>query len=131
MTLALVNELEDEAELDSDLRMVVRVADGQIMLAAPVRQFKTTADYGVPDSGMVDGEVVVRPHPLGPGRDVTIDPTRKFGQPVVRAVPTAVLFEQYSAGDSIELIAEAYEISRDQVLDAIEFERQRDANSAA
>jgi uncharacterized protein (DUF433 family) len=130
-TLTLVHELEDAADLDLDLRMVVRAADGQMMLAAPVRQFKINADYASTEGGDTDEEVVVRLHPLGPRRDVTIDPLRKFGQPVVRAVPTAVLFEQYSAGDPIELIADGYGLSRDQVLDAIEFERQRAATTAA
>jgi uncharacterized protein (DUF433 family) len=129
--LTLVHELEDAANLDLDLRMVVRVADGQIMLASPVRQFKVTADYAPPEGGDTDDEVVVRLHPLGLRRDVTIDPRRKFGQPVVRAVPTAVLYEQYSAGDPIELIADGYALSRDQVLDAIEFERQRTVTAAA
>ncbi len=126
-SLSLVHELEDAEDLDSDLRMVVRVSDGQLMLSAPVRVFQLSAEYGQP-AGPDDGDqVVVRLHPLGRGRGVTIDPERKFGQPVVRAVPTAVLFEQYSAGDSIELIAGGYELSRDQVLDAIEFERRRGA----
>ncbi|HZN19615.1 MAG TPA: DUF433 domain-containing protein [Micromonosporaceae bacterium] len=130
-TLALVNELEDAANLDPDLRLVVRVADGQVTLAAPVRQFKMIAGYGDRHRDDPDSEIVVRLHPLGHRRSVTIDPLQKFGQPVVRAVPTAVLFEQYSAGDPIELIADSYELTRNQVLDAIEFERQRDTGTAA
>lgn len=126
-TLSLVNELEDAEHLDGDLRLVYRISDGQIMLSDPVRQFKINAEYGDAEP---DDQVVIRLNPLGPRRSVTIDPDRKFGQPVVRAIPTAVLFEQYQAGDPIEFIAETYELERGQVLDAIEFERQRDIAAA-
>jgi uncharacterized protein (DUF433 family) len=123
-TLTLVNRLEDREELDPDLRMVVRVQDGQLLLAAPVRQFKVNAIYAEISTKTDHADsVVVGFNPLGPERAVRIDPRRKFGQPVVRAVPTAVLYEQYSAGDSVELIADAYDLTRNQVLDAIEFER--------
>jgi uncharacterized protein (DUF433 family) len=128
-TLTLVNRLEDREELDPDLRMVVRVQDGQLLLAAPVRQFKVNAIYDEISTTKTDNadSVVVGFSPLGPERAVTIDPRRKFGQPVVRAVPTAVLYEQYSAGDSVELIADAYDLTRNEVLDAIEFERRHEA----
>jgi uncharacterized protein (DUF433 family) len=128
-TLTLVNDLEDREHLDPDLRMVVRVHDGQLLLAAPVRQFKVNAVYAeISSSRDDDGDgVVVGFNPLGPERAVTIDPRRKFGQPVVRAVPTAVLYEQFSEGDSVELIADAYDLTRNQVLDAIEFERRQEA----
>ena len=126
--MALVSKLEDREEIESDLRMVVRVRDGQLLLAAPVRQFKVNAVYAEISSskdGRKDG-VVVGFNPLGPKRSVTIDPRRKFGQPVVRAVPTAVLYEQFAAGDSVELIADAYDLTRSEVLDAIEFERRHE-----
>ncbi|HEU0240196.1 MAG TPA: DUF433 domain-containing protein [Micromonosporaceae bacterium] len=126
-TLSLVYELEEAAELDGDLRLVYRLSDGQVMLSSQLREFKSSADYGDADAG---DRVVVRLYPLGPHRSVTFDPDRKFGQAVVRSVPTAVLYEQYRAGDPIEFIAETYELERDKVLDAIEFERQRDLSAA-
>jgi uncharacterized protein (DUF433 family) len=127
-TLTLVNELEEAVGLDPDLRMVIRVSDGQMTLAAPVRQFKAIAGYG---EGRDGDEVVVRLYPLGPDRRVVIDPRYKFGQPVVRAVPTAVLYEQYSAGDPVELIAHGYDLTREEILDAIEFETRRDTLAEA
>lgn len=127
-TLQLVEQLEETAELDPDLRMVIRVTDGQLLLAAPVRQFKVNAVYepiGAQLGGHDDG-VVVSFRPLGHSRAVTIDPRRKFGQPVVRAVPTAVLYEQFKAGDRVEMIAGGYELTRNEVLDAIEYERRQE-----
>ena len=61
-----------------------------------------------------------------------IDPLRQTGQPVVRSVPTAVLAEGFRAGESVEVLAELYDLGVGQVLQAIRFEmRTAQARAAA
>lgn len=54
-----------------------------------------------------------------------IDPERGFGQPVVRgrAVPVRVLAELVRAGDSVESVADWYELNPDQVRAAVKYEK--------
>jgi len=64
--------------------------------------------------------------------DVRIDPLRQTGQPVVRSVPTAVLAEGFRAGEDVDTLADLYELSFDQVLQAIRYEmRAAQARGAA
>jgi uncharacterized protein (DUF433 family) len=53
---------------------------------------------------------------------VVVDPLRQFGSPVVRSVPTAVIAEQFRAGDEEEMIAELYELDLADVRAAIRYE---------
>jgi len=87
-----------------------------------VKQFESTTDFGAPDVG--DDAVALRVHPLGRGRAVALDPRRKSGQPVVFSVPTDVLAELVRAGDPVEWVAQQYELTLDQMLDALEYERR-------
>ena len=87
-----------------------------------VKQFESTTDFGAPDVG--DDAVAWRVRPLGRGRAVALDPRRKSGQPVVRSVPTDVLAELVRAGDPVEWVAQQYELTLDQMLDALEYERR-------
>lgn len=118
----LLYELQEESGLEESMRLVVEARSGQYVLAPPMASFKGHAEFE-----SVDGsdQVVVRLRPLGLRRDVVIDPNKRSGSPVVRAVPTSVIAELVSAGDTVEYVAEQYELSLDQVLDALEFERQR------
>ena len=56
---------------------------------------------------------------------VTIDPAIAFGRPVIekRGVTTAVLADRIDAGESVEEVAEDFELTTDQVERAIMFER--------
>lgn len=58
-------------------------------------------------------------------QDIIIDPRIAFGRPVVevRSVPTAVLFERFRAGDSLETIAHDYDLSESKVEEAIRCEQ--------
>lgn len=58
----------------------------------------------------------------GGGGVVTLDPLHQYGRPVVRAVPTDVVAEQFRAGESIETIADLFELTVDQVEQALRFE---------
>jgi len=72
-------------------------------------------------------------NPLPDLTQVWIDPLRQFGEPVVRSVPTAIIAEQVRAGDEASTIAELYELSDEQVWQAIRYEllRGREVQQAA
>lgn len=56
---------------------------------------------------------------------VVIDPTRAFGKPIVakEAVPTRALFDAFLGEESIDRIAEMFEVSRSSASAAVEFEK--------
>ncbi len=121
--LGVVYEVQQEAGLEDSMRLVVEAASGQYVLAADARRFRRIAEFE-----SIDGEtgpVVARLRPLGERRQVVIDPTRRFGNPVVRSTPTDVLAELVRAGEPIEWVAQQYDLTLDQVLDALEYERQQ------
>lgn len=57
-------------------------------------------------------------------RTVVIDPRISFGRPVIAgtAIPTAVLAEQFKAGDSVPVLAKEYGATEEAVWDAIRCE---------
>ena len=54
--------------------------------------------------------------------EVVMDPSRAFGQPAVRNVRTESLAEDYRAGTSRDELADLYDLTPDQVDEAIRFE---------
>lgn len=62
-------------------------------------------------------------------RTVVIDPAIAFGRPVVAgtAIPTAVLAEQFKAGDSVETLAREYAAPPEGIWDAIRCELELQA----
>jgi uncharacterized protein (DUF433 family) len=70
-------------------------------------------------------EEVRRYWPLGKEKSVVLDPARSFGEPIDTAsgVPTAVLYQLYTAGESISRIAQWYQVGAEAVGAAIEYEQ--------
>lgn len=120
----LVLKIQDADAVDKALRLVV-VRNGQLVLTEPAQGF---ADRAVFD-GQGRGVSQLRTEDDTP--DVRIDPLRQTGQPVVRSVPTAVLAEGFRAGESVEVLADLYELSFDQVLQAIRYEMRTTAGRDA
>lgn len=56
------------------------------------------------------------------GGVVTLDPLHQHGRPVVRAVPTEVVAEQFRAGESTGTIADLFDLTPTQVEQALRFE---------
>jgi uncharacterized protein (DUF433 family) len=111
----LVMRVQDQTALERPLWLVV-VRSGQLVLADPAQEFTDRAEFSGPD-GVVSGLRTETDTP-----DVRIDPLRQTGQPVVRSVPTAVLAEGFRAGESVDVLAELYDLSTDHVLQAIRYE---------
>ncbi len=121
----LVEQVQVQVGLEDALRLVV-IRSNQLLLTPESEQFYQSVEF---DSE--GDEVALRLHPYAPSRVVVIDPLRQFGEPVVRSVPTTVIAEQFDAGDSIELISDSYELSREDVEAALRYERTRVRAQAA
>jgi uncharacterized protein (DUF433 family) len=110
----LVRRIQDEVGLDRDMQMVV-IRNDQLVLSLETEHYVKAIDFGGTD-------VAQRIHAAVELPEVWFDPLRQFGEPVVRSVPTAIIAEQYRAGDTIGLIAEAYSLSEEEVEQAIRYE---------
>ncbi len=116
----LVLSAQDDVDLDASLRIVLVVRTGQTVLAEPAQHFIDTVEFGTGDDPTVER---VRPRE-GNGL-VLIDPLRQFGEPAVRSVPTEVIAELIRAGDRLDMVADLYELSRDEVEAAVRYELTR------
>jgi uncharacterized protein (DUF433 family) len=121
----LVLRVQDATSVDRSLRLVV-VRNQQLVLADPAQAFADRAEF----AGEERAVSALRTEVDTP--DVRIDPLRQTGQPVVRSVPTAVLAEGFRAGESVDVLADLYDLRVDQVLQAIRYEmRTSQARSVA
>ena len=109
----LVRLVQDEVGLEDSLQFVV-VRNGQLLLTAGTERFRGSVEY--------DGGVVTALRPAGATPDVLMDPQRSFGQPALRNVRTDVLAEDFRAGAGREELADLYELTPEQVDQAIRFE---------
>lgn len=69
------------------------------------------------------GDVASRFWPRGRDKSVLIDPDRKFGHPILdnSNIYPETLFNHHDAGDPIPYIAHVYELTEQEVQDAIDF----------
>ena len=120
----LVLKIQQQVGLEKQLQLVV-VRNGQLVLTTQTDHFVRSVDFA-------DRGVVQRMHPLPELDHVWLDPLRQFGEPTVRAVPTAVIAEQVRAGDDPKLIGRLFELTDQEVWQAIRYEMLRsDATQAA
>lgn len=63
---------------------------------------------------------------------IVVNPEVCFGRPVIAGtgIPTDVIADRYLGGDSIEKIAEDYDLSEEHIRAALRFERVREAHAA-
>ncbi len=109
----LVRAVQEQVGLERQLQLVV-VRNGQLVLAESAQRFGSAVDY-------VEGIVsALKPDARTP--DVVMDPSRAFGQPAIRNVRTESLAEDYRAGTSREELSDLYDLTPDQVDEAIRFE---------
>lgn len=111
----LVYQVQDEVGLAKELLLVV-ARSNQYVLAPASAAFVAEVDWDP------DQDEIAQVRPQGKNSPVTIDPLRQFGEPVVRSVPTAVIAEQFRAGDPAAMIAELYELKLADIEAALRFE---------
>jgi uncharacterized protein (DUF433 family) len=121
----LVLNMQTDVGLDRPLRLVEVARSGQIVLTEHARAFRDSVQFT-----KRTGEVELF-YPQHGNAEVVVNPLRQFGEPVVRSVPTDVIAEQVRAGDSIESIAEIFELSTRQVEAAVRYELWRAASPPA
>lgn len=68
-------------------------------------------------------ELASRFWPLGKNKSILIDPSRKFGHPVINNhnIYPETIYNLYMAGDPIKYIAHVYPLSKKQIYDALEY----------
>jgi uncharacterized protein (DUF433 family) len=118
----LVQIVQEQVGLERVLQLVV-VRDGQLLLTDAAERFRSAVEY--------ESSVARRLRPDLRTPYVLMDPLRAFGQPAVRSVRTESLAEDYRAGSSREELADLYELTTEQVDDAIRFELIAGAERAA
>jgi uncharacterized protein (DUF433 family) len=67
--------------------------------------------------------IVLRWHVAGPSSPIIIDPRISFGAPAVKGVPTWVIRGRWNAGESDSDIAADFGIKKEEVREALRFER--------
>ncbi len=114
----LVLEVQERHDLPTSIAIVVRSGQ-EILLADAAKHFfrKIEFDPANPDA-------VYRIYPAGPASPVVIDPLVRFGRPSVSGVATERLWELADAGETIDEIAEGYELLVDDVRAAVAYEEQ-------
>ncbi|MGH3444032.1 MAG: DUF433 domain-containing protein [Nocardioidaceae bacterium] len=109
----LVRVVQEQVGLERQLQLVV-IRNGQLVLADSAQRFSSAVEYV--------RDVVGRLMPDARTPDVLMDPRRSFGQPAIRNVQTDSLAEDFRAGTSREELADLYDLSPEQVDEAIRFE---------
>jgi len=109
----LVRRVQDEVSLDRQLQFVV-IRNDQLMLDLRAQRFRDAVTY--------EAGVAVTLCPAERTPQVRMDPRRSFGQPSVRGVRTDVLAEDYRAGETLESLADLYDLELTQVDQAIRYE---------
>jgi uncharacterized protein (DUF433 family) len=87
---------------------------GQLAWAEVVATKFTEFDY--------ENDLAVRWHPRGKTSPVFIDPRISFGAPTVKGIATWAIRGRHEAGESIDEIAEDFEITKREVDSALQFE---------
>lgn len=112
-------------DLYVELGQIINVSrDGQIEMAELIRSYLERVERdprGVP----IKLYPFMRSQPLGDQpRTIVIDPEVSFGRPVLAGtgIPTAVLAEQFDAGDDVRDLAKEYGASEEAISDAIRCE---------
>ena len=113
----LVMEIQSESALPPSLRIIERLADGQLAFTEKYDLFRIKVDFA--DSG---NQPALRMRPLGPDNQVVIDPSRGFGAATVKGIRTQVLAELYEAGEHFDVITEQFQLQDAALRDALAFE---------
>jgi len=111
----LVLSMQQELNLEDELKLLVRLPGGQLQWAAPVRAFLDKVDFDAKG-------VVERMHPLGKASPVVIDPEVTFGIPQVKGIRTEAIAESYAEDGSLERAARDWRLSAKEVEAALQWE---------
>lgn len=115
----LVLELQEKNDIPRSIAIVI--SSGQtIALADEAMRFFKKVEFDPSESGEVR-----RLRPAGAASPIVIDPLVRFGRPSVNGVASERLWELFDAGESVEEIAEGYDMASELVRAAISYEEQQ------
>lgn len=114
----LVLDVQERNGLPPAIAIVIRSGQ-QILLAHDAQRFFKKVEFEPPGEGDVR-----RLHPAGMASPVVIDPLVRFGRPSVQGVATERLWELFDAGESVDQIADGYEMPAEDIRAAIAYEEQ-------
>lgn len=100
-------------------RLVFDLVSGQLLLDYVFGRLRQGIDYS-------EMSQAARLWPLGRDRQVVVDPSLRFGEPIIarHGIPTAVLHSAYEAEGSYKAAAHWYGVPQSAVKDAVDFERR-------
>lgn len=106
------------AALDpAERRLIFEMGTGQMILDPFFDQLRARVEYGKLMQA-------ARWWPMGADRSVVLDPSRRFGEPIVsgEGVPTTVLDNAFKVEGTVEAVSYWYGVSESAVRDAVEYE---------
>ncbi len=105
---------QETAQLAPDYALVTDL-HGQYLLAAPAEDFLHRVTW--------DGDLAAGWRPSGdPASPVRIDPDVRFGRPAIKGISTEVIREHRQAGESDDEIADAFDMTPDDITWALAYE---------
>lgn len=106
----------EDVEGEPKSRFMSDYMKGQTVMESFVRPFLLNLEYS--------GEFLRRYFPLGKQKPVVLDPERAFGKPidVQSGVPTLALAQMVSGGEPVERVAWWYEVTKEAVEAAVQYE---------
>ena len=110
----------EQSDLDPEFRPLYVPVTGQLLLTPAAQAFLDVVEFSPGDGA--DG-VVHRLRPAGQKSPVVIDPNLRAGLASVGGISTVALKELVDAGESIESVAEDFDLGLDETIAALEFER--------
>ena len=114
----LVEQLQEDLDVPRSLALVIRTGQ-TVIVAERAERFFRKVEF---DQDGGSQAVAIRIRPAGMTSPVVIDPTMRFGRPSVDGVSTERLWELHDAGESVDEIAELYDMSVEHVRAAISYE---------
>jgi uncharacterized protein (DUF433 family) len=111
---------QTQADLPVELWACVEPHTGVTLLTHPAESYLERIEFDGGDDG-----IAVRLWPAGPESPVVIDPEVRFGAPSVGGIPTEGLAELVRAGDSIELVADDFDLPLADVIAALGYEQRQ------
>jgi len=108
--------------IDPKRRGQLVIPSTQPPLSEPVEQFLRRIEF--------DGHVARRWMPFGEDSHVVIDPEQNFGIPAIHGIRTEILADAFDADESVAELAAGYGLERDEVEEAIRWERPRTEEAA-
>lgn len=114
----LVLDVQERAGVPSAIAIVIRSGQ-EIMMTPETNRFFKKVEF---DPGASASALRIRP--AGAASPVVIDPLVRFGQPSVAGVATERLWELFDAGETLDAIADGYDLDIDDVKAAVAYEEQ-------